>query len=598
MSLTMKTVSLRTPTLVAATASLLLFVAPVLADEKQPAKVPYQAQGAPSNPKVDVRWNRYHDYAEATRLLKQLAETFPEYARLESLGKSYGGREMWVLTITNFAKGDDKDRPAIWIDAGIHANEIQTVEVVLYTAWYLLESRASNPFIQKLLDERVFYLMPMMSPDSRDAHFYEPNTTHGPRTGQRPVDDDNDGLVNEDDYDDLDGDGHITQMRIRDPNGRYKAHPDFPQLMVPVKEGEKGEFTLLGMEGKDDDGDGLVNEDADGYYDPNRDWPWNWQPKYVQGGAFRYPFSLDENRVVGEFIKAHPNIAAAQSYHNAGGMILRGPGAKDDAFPQADLRVYDVIGKQGEKILPGYRYMNIANDLYEVYGGEIDWLHQQRGIFTFTNELFTPFNFFRIKENDGFFGSDETRHEFDKYLLFGDGFSPWKEVDHPQYGKIEVGGVKKNWVRQPPSFLLEEELHRNMAFTLYHADQMPKVRIQSVEVKPLGGGVSEVTAIVENTGLIPTHNAADVRNRITPPDVVELTSDAPNFKVLAGLYADEPLFRNPHDQKRKPAAIKLESIPGHSVRYVRWLVQGEGPFEVKLKSIKGGSDTKTSEIKK
>jgi len=567
----------------------------VVAQERPQEKQPYQAQGAPSNTKVEAHWNRYHDYAEATKLLKQLAETYPEYARLQSLGKTVGDREMWQLTITNFAKGDDKDRPAMWIDGGIHANEIQSVEVVLYTAWYLLESRSDNEFVQKLLDERVFYLLPMMSPDSRDAHFYEANTTHGPRSGQRPIDDDKDGLVDEDDYDDLDGDGSITQMRIRDKNGRYKSHPDFPMFMVQVKDGEKGEFTLLGQEGKDDDGDGEVNEDADGYYDPNRDWPWNWQPDYVQNGANRYPLSIEENRLVAEFIKTHPNIAAAQSYHNAGGMILRGPGAKDDAFPQSDVRVYDVIGKQGEKLLPGYRYMNIANDLYEVYGGEVDWFHQQRGVFTFTNELFTPFNFFRTKEHEGFFGSDEIRYQFDKYLLMGEGISPWKEVDHPQYGKIEVGGPRKNWVRQPPSFLLEEELHRNMAFTLYHADQMPRVNIQSVDVKQLGGGISEVTAIVENDGLIPTHNAADIRNRITPPDIVELSSGAEDFKVLVGLLDDEPLFRDPTEQNRKPAAMKLESIPGHSVRYVRWLVQGQGPFEVRLKSFKGGSDTEKVE---
>ncbi len=108
-----------------------------------------------------------------------------------------------------------------------------------------------------------------------------------------------------------------------------------------------------------------------------------------------YPFSLIENRVVGDFIAAHPNIAGAQSYHNTGGMILRGPGAKDDHYDPADLRVYDLLGKKGEALLPGYRYMNIANDLYEVYGGEIDWLYQMQGVFTFTNELFTSFNYQR-----------------------------------------------------------------------------------------------------------------------------------------------------------------------------------------------------------
>jgi hypothetical protein len=562
---------------------------------KDVEKKTYEAQGAPSNPKVDAHWNRYHDYASATKLLKELADTYPDFAKLQSLGKSYGDREMWQLTITNFAKGDDKARPAMWIDGGIHANEIQSVEVVLYTAWYLLEARADNEFVQKLLDDRVFYLLPMMSPDSRDAHFYEPNTTHGPRTGQLALDDDKDGLVNEDDYDDLDDDGSITQMRIRDKNGKYKSHADLPMLMVPVKDGEKGEFTLLGQEGKDNDGDGEVNEDTEGYYDPNRDWPWNWQPDYVQSGAHRYPLSLRENRVVAEFIKSHPNIAAAQSYHNAGGMILRGPGAKDDAFEASDVRVYDTIGKHGEKVLPGYRYMNIAVDLYEVYGGEVDWFHQSRGVFTFTNELFTPFNFFRTKEHEGFFGTDELRYQFDKYLLMGDGISPWKKVEHPQYGEIEVGGPKKNWVRQPPSFLLEEELHRNMAFTLYHADQMPRVRVQSVAVKELAGGVTEVTATLENDRIIPTHTAGDVKNHLTPPDTAELSSVAGEVKVLLGLVANEPLFREPREQERNPAKMKLESIPGHGVRYVRWLVQGQGPFEVRVQSIKGGSDSKKSD---
>ncbi len=153
----------------------------------------------------------------------------------------------------------------------------------------------------------------MLSPDSRDAHFYEPNTTSSPRAGQRPVDDDRDGRVDEDGPDDLNNDGHITQMRRRDPNGRWKPNPDFPHAMIRVKEGEKGEYTLLGSEGIDNDGDGRVNEDGDGYYDPNRDWGWNWQPSYVQGGAYRYPFSILENRQAADFVAQHPNIAGRRA---------------------------------------------------------------------------------------------------------------------------------------------------------------------------------------------------------------------------------------------------------------------------------------------
>ncbi len=94
---------------------------------------PYQPVGAPADPKVPAQWNRYHDHRETTAILKSLAAKHPQCARLQSLGKSYGGREMWLLTITNFSKGEDHTKPAFWIDGALHANEIQGTEVTLYT---------------------------------------------------------------------------------------------------------------------------------------------------------------------------------------------------------------------------------------------------------------------------------------------------------------------------------------------------------------------------------------------------------------------------------------------------------------------------------
>ena len=195
--------------------------------------------------------------------------------------------------------------------------------------------------------------------------------------------------------DDLDGDGHITQMRVRDPNGRWKPHPDFPNLMIRCKDDEPGQYRMLGEEGYDNDGDGRVNEDGDGFYDPNRDWAWQWQPRYIQHGAYRYPFSVPENRAVADFVMDHANIAGAQSYHNSGGMILRGPGIRKRSCEPADVAVHDSIAKRGEQMLPSYKYLETSTGLYEVYGGEGEWLYAMQGIFTFCNELFPRFNFFR-----------------------------------------------------------------------------------------------------------------------------------------------------------------------------------------------------------
>ena len=563
----------------------------VLAPAKEQA--PYQPMGAPADPKVAVHWNRYHDYAEITEILNQLVAAHPGRAQLESLGKSFDGRQMWLLTVTNSKTGNDRAKPAFWIDGAIHANEIQGVQISVYTAWYLLEMYGRNPFITQLVDDRAFYIVPMMSPDSRDAHMYRPNTTSSPRSGQVPVDDDKDGLVNEDGPDDLDRDGHITQMRIRDPNGRYKPHPDYPNLMIAAKPNERGEFRLLGSEGFDNDGDGSVNEDGDGFYDPNRDWPIQWQPRYVQRGAYRYPFSLMENRHAGDFILAHPNIVGAQSYHNTGGMILRGPANPVDAeYSKSDKAVYDAIAAKGELMLPFYDYKICASGLYPLHGGAFDWLHAMRGIFAFSNELFTPENYFRRTVRS----RSEEVEQFDKYLLFGQGTVTWKEVNHPQYGKVEVGGKTKQWGRQPPSFLLEEECHRNMAFTLYHADQMPQVAVQSAEAKSLPGGLTQVTAAIINQKLTPTHSSVDVKNHITPPDTVSISGKG--LTVVLGLHDSDAFFQNAQEQKHHPAQLRIPTIKGMGAVYVRWLVKGKTPFTVSVRSIKGGSDRRRVDVSK
>jgi hypothetical protein len=124
---------------------------------------------------------------------------------------------------------------------------------------------------------------------------------------------------------------------------------------------------------------------------------------------------------------------------------------------------------------------------------------------------------------------------------------------------------------------------------------MPRVKVQSVEVKLLGAGLSEVTATVTNDRMQPTHSAADVKSKITPPDIVSI--EGKDLKVIAGLQSDEKFFQRPKEQKRDPAKMKIDSIPGMKAVYVRWIVEGAGPYNVKLKSVKGGSDEKTSDAK-
>lgn len=546
----------------------------------------FKAAGTPENPKLEIIWNRYYNYEGITELCRNLERAHPGLIRVHSIGKSYEGRDIWLLEVSDFNHGKTPEKPGFYIDGNIHSNEIQGAEFGLYTAWYLAENFGQNEFINQLLKDKVFYIVPTINPDARNNYMEDPQTPHSPRSGMIPFDDDRDGLMDEDGYDDINGDGHITYMRRKNPNGRYKVDPDNPKWIIRADPDEQGDYELLGYEGLDNDGDGRVNEDqVGGYYDPNRDWGWDWQPDYIQRGAYKYPFSVPENRAVAEFFLSHPNIAGAQSYHNSGGMILRGPGTKydEESFLPEDIRVYDVIGEKGDEMLPGYDYIVLYKDLYPTFGGEIIWFHSGRGIFSFTNEIFTSYLLF-YKDLENYRDRIREYFDFDKYMLFEDAFIDWEPFYHPIYGDIEIGGFKKNYTRVHPGFLLEADAHRNMAFTIYHAYQTPKLVIEDVKEENIGNGLKEVTVTIANKRVIPTHSAQDLKHKIERPDYAIIRG----ADVVAGMVVLDKDFDLTSEQAFTPEKIELANIPGMSEVRVRWIVRGNKNYSIEINSAKGG----------
>lgn len=277
----------------------------------------------------------------------------------------------------------------------------------------------------------------------------------------------------------------------------------------------------------------------------------------------------------------HPNISAAQSYHNSGGMILRGPGGKEDVdtYNQQDVRVYDFIAKKGEELLPGYKYLVVYKDLYSAYGGELDWFYGGRGIYTYSNELWTSYLMFNKQDGD-----DNEENRFNNLLLFKDAFVEWHEYDHPQYGKIEIGGFKKNFGRAHPGFLLESDAHRNMAFSIYHCFHTPKLEIDSVSEKDLGGGLREITAVIANRRIMPTHSSQDAKFKIERPDYISISG----VKVVAGMTVQNRDLNLTTEQKTDAAKLEVDNIPGMGTVTVRWIVQGSGKFTINVDSRKGG----------
>ncbi|MBI5434592.1 MAG: peptidase M14 [Planctomycetes bacterium] len=576
-----------------------LVLAALAAQEQPPSGFAGTAAG--KAPKVEIPWNRFYDYEGIHGLMDRLEAAHPTLVSHRVIGHSVENREMRVYTLNQPATGKDTEKPAMWIDGNVHGNEVQGSEAVVYTAWYLLENYGANERVTELVDGSTFYFLPMVNPDGRASWFRDAHDSSSSRSGRRPIDDDQDGVADEDGADDLDGDGHIGQMWKHLPgDGTHRRNPDDPRIFEPVAPNEfgvKGDWVSVGEEGFDNDGDGRTNEDDAGGYDMNRAWPSMWAPDFVQNGAGPYPLFWPETRAIARFLIEHPNVAALQSFHNNGGMILRGPGAKDfGEYPNEDVRVFDALGRDGEKMLPFYKYMVIWKDLYTVWGGFATWGYEGLGVISFTNEMWSSDRLFPTETRGDNFDRasfQKQRFLFNDLLMSGDAFVDWHPVQHPFFGEVLVGGFKKDWGRVPPSFMIEEEAHRNALFCLKHAAEMPKVVLEKLEVAPLGDGLLAVDATFANEHLIPTRTERARQVKLGAPDVFSIRGE--KLEVVAGGFrTDRWRPERIELAEREPARLLSErGIRGEGKIQVRWLVRGAGTFEVewrgeKARTCRGG----------
>lgn len=581
-------------------ALVLAVVAPWLGPVPASSQLP---RGSDPEHTLPLTWDRWLDHDEITERLELMERTWPEFLTLQSTGESYGGREMWLMTINNPETGPEMDKAAMFIEANVHGNEIQGAEVVLYTIWYLMENYGRIADVTRLVDERVFYMVPSVNPDGRDYFLDESGA--GARTGHVPVDSDGDGLFDEDGPNDLNGNGVIEQIRKYVPGeGTHRQSSRDPRIMEPVMPWELGDWVLLGFEGIDDDGDGRINEDPVGGYDPNRNYATDWQPNYIQFGSMDYPFQLPEARALNDFMMAHPNIAGFQSFHNSGGMILRGPGAAwQGTYPDEDIRVYDEIGEWGERMLPYYEYLVIWRGLYTVHGGSVDWTNDGLGIVSFSNELWNGGQYFNSPllqdqqgDPDSPISGPQGQYFFDDFLEMGDQFVEWAPFEHPEYGEVEMGGWRKLSGRVNPRFMSMELFHRNMAFTLYHADQMPLMTMGDTSVERIDDDVFRVRVDIRNDRLIPTITVRARENHVVRPDLLTVEGDV---EIIAAGWVAEPYRPGPIsmiEQEELDRIMIRSGAPGRTTRTIEYVVRGSGQMTVRYSALKGGTAETTVEL--
>ncbi|MEZ5071441.1 MAG: aldehyde dehydrogenase family protein [Bacteroidales bacterium] len=524
---------------------------------------------------LPLRFDRYYTYDEVVEALQLLQKTYPRLSSLELVGKSEENRDIWALVIHNPATGAEREKPGVYVDGNIHGNEIQAGEVCLYLANTLLTKYGENEKVTRLVDKNVYYIIPVVNVDGR-YHFFEdgntPNTNRGLR---RAKDDDRDGLFDEDFPDDLNGDGNITSMRIKDPLGQFKPDPEDPRILVRVKPGEQGSYTLLGDEGIDNDGDGQINEDSEGYVDGNRNWGYNWAPPYVQRGAGDFPLSGTGTRAIAEYILERENIVLVWAFHNNGGMFLRGPSTRAEGEPpRQDVDVYDYLGENAESIVPGYEYLIVWKDLYSTYGDFTTFTSNIVGAYSLVGELFqTESQTYKSKHAGETGGVPFTREqqnreqlEFNDNVALGELYVDWQPYHHPTYGDIEIGGWVKMSRRLPHPFMLTDLVHRTSMAVLFSAEQTPEVSLEVFLQEKVDKDLTRIRVRLTNAKAIPSVSHMVKKNRPIPRRAAGTREKAPWWPSGSGTgtqgWSDSRIPNPPSSLFRYPVWPLRIRIPG------------------------------------
>ncbi|CAN5597106.1 M14 family metallopeptidase [soil metagenome] len=558
-----------------------------------------------------LTFDRYHTVDVMYTWLRRWAERHPNIVELYEIERSYEGRPILQMTLTNKGTGPKEDKPAAYFEGGRHSGEITSSESVLWLAQHLIENYGRDPRITHLLDTKAVTLRVQNNPDGSNLYLH---TAMANRSTVRPIDNDGDGLFDEDEADDMNGDGVITQMRWRPSMTGIDTVPPTmvaderdPRLMRRARDGETAIWRVM-SEGIDNDGDGRYNEDGIGGLDLHRNYPENWRPNsggdatgrgYTQFGAGDFPRSEPETRSVVLWLLSNPNISVVNSMDTRVPMHLRPPSTSksEERMYPADLAHYLHFDSVGLSITE-YPW---AGDVFHTYSTRNNPDGEGSPLFGHGPD-FGYFYYGSIWYGDelwdggavGDVNGDGEEDQLDQLLWLdrntnGDGFIDWSPVRHPDFGDIEVGGFHPKFFSQngPPE-VLERWASRQALFNLEMALALPELEWQNVNVRRVQQhGADSTTYEVQvqwrNNGRLPTALEQAKLVKIVQEDRLRLSFEGTGGGVR------EPRILSPD---LRGGAVYSGWTEGGETKTVTYRIQvyGNQPVtgELRLDSTRGG----------
>jgi hypothetical protein len=460
------------------------------------------------------------------------------------------GRDLLVATITDTRTGEHHTKPAHWIDANIHAVEVTGGVAALYIIHHLVTKFVGgDATVVEALRTRTFYIAPRVNPDGVEDALADRPLFHRSSVRPWPWRDGHrwPGLHPQD----IDGDGRILTMRITDPDGAWMPHPEEPRVMIPV--GPLGapagttRYRLL-TEGLIENYDGFtIDQPRDpAGLDLNRNFPAGWGVDVLGSGD--HPMSEPEIHSLVRAVKARPNVCGYNAFHTAGGFMLRpSSNLPDSKLPPEDLYIFKKFGEHSTP-LTTYPVHSVFEDLtwdksHVMGGAGDDWAYDHLGVYSWTTEFWDAI--YRAtgehSPTDVWYVGPTPAQDL-AVCRWSDKHAPgsyvgWRAFDHPQLGKVEIGGpdMFHIWTNAPSSLLRAEvEAHADVA--IYQAMASPRLEIKLAEATSLGGDVWKVRLGVANTGWLPTTVTQHAKKmKIVLPAVVEISgANGSSVEVIEG----------------------------------------------------------------
>ncbi|MBX3174397.1 MAG: hypothetical protein KF709_08280 [Gemmatimonadaceae bacterium] len=476
----------------------------------------------------------YHTSARLTAALDSIARAKSSLVRVTTIATSPGRRPVQVVRL-----GGNEERPALLILAGAYGPQISSSEVALRIVRDLARRHGNDAAITEMLSRNTVYVMPRINPDATEAFF---TTLRTERTGNDTAsDEDRDHAIDEDAPDDLNGDGLITMMRVKAPNGVWIPDAVDPALMrrADATKGERGIYRLL-VEGRDNDGDDDYNEDGPGGTDISRNFANDY--RFFSEHAGLHPFSADESRAVAEFVSTHDHIAAVY--------VL---GMQDNLLkPWEGRRVAGIAGAPQGTSAGGPFSSPLPDDngwFAEVskrfkattgwsdgpasaaeQGDPLSWSYFHMGRFAFGSRVWWPGKApadtaaARKAPSPDPIAAERNEYRWMKANRPA-GFVEWTPVSGYTIDgeSVEVGGFAPFATLNPPGNELDSLASKHTAFVVQLAGMLPSVTAQRIKVTELGPRVYRITADVQNDGFLPSNAAIGVRSRLPLRIRAELT---------------------------------------------------------------------------